>query len=1418
MPTTRNPIGVPRFLRVARVAALGALPLALLGVSTDAHAQAAGTNSKPLPNVLLLVDTSGSMERMPDNSLPSANRNPSPQPSNVCAPGTASNPNRWGMLLQALTGNMQPYYSCDAIDRSAPRFTTEFKINSIKPYDAGYFLPYHRPLTGVTSTACTFAPSHLPGTGTGSGVGPASLGEPGATDASDFPPDAFTQVLNSTLVSAYNSGSPLPAPLSSSDACTFEQAVDGQLDAAKDYVRFGLMTFDNDTDPGIGVSIAVPPSGNVLTANPFLGQWSYVKSAANPKLSSSLSTLGFGSPGGCATAPVAFEVGARHQAAPPWEGRMVGFPPSNGNIFDIETTNDQIQKVLLGTRPYGATPIEGMLEDARDYLLYNPLGPSTDLYVSSGCREEYIILLTDGAPNLDLRPACEGAGPPTGKCPYNKTSVIVNDLATLPKPIKTFVIGFSVNGAGDPSIPFDGFPAPGVINNCKSWYASFPAPKVQSMHTACFTVAGASTTPIGSTAEACCKLNEIAYWGDSGHTTGPFFAETQADLVLSFGRILGGVSKSATTRTLPGYSPAVSIGGVNTTGQFIASFIPNAQKVWSGEIDRTRSICGGVGGIQPLAQVQDPALGDSYADNLAAQAITGKRIFISVLAQATSGPSGTVIDSARTIRPYAAASPTDGLSFFGGLEVTSPSDDLLKTTTNWAEAMDIAPNVGLTSPSCKRSKGVIPITGATQDIPALTQATCKDVMWDFEVAKAGAMTISGWDFNVRCSAGTGNLSMGFCSVSGAVCSLTDPLACTASAATLGEVCVPSCSALGGIYRSSPALVGTPNQFLRDDAYQLFSRDHSSRRQTMYVASMDGILHAFKALATNSFDAGNFEMWAFVPPAVLPKIATNYPSGQQILLDGTPVVKDTVWDRAPADAVSSSQFHTTLVAGMGAGGAGYYALNVTDTDCDNGGTFSTNSNACQGRFTAATSKPTAFAANGPHFLWQLTDMEQAPSGDPAKPSRVARDGTQLVSLFGAQSGTPAIATLQMDPGDGNPRQIGVAILPGGIDGPPVKGGSCPRAIGATFTPSAYDFSAPGYGRRTTVRQWGATCAAPVPGRGVTIVRLDTGEILRHFGRAAQDVPKKILGKTTDSPFDSPIIGVPSIYPNAIGATTQKIFVGDADGSIWRIDVSSPDPTQWKVSLFQDLINLGLPSPASTFAESQPIALPMVLSQDPTGNLVVNVATGDQENLVVSSEKNYVYSIQEARPTVVGTPGQAVINWYKAFSNAERVTGPMTLFDRTLYFASYKPAYPVAGQCGQGGTASLWGTDFVTQSSLGVTGGGAPRWCPLASGVDVVTQACAGALIQGEPVVDPALAGAIIPGVTVQATQSCAAFTGVAGDPVVGGLTATSYQIMFGATTTRGSAAPTGTPQAERRNIARPLPKTTASIDAWALVID
>ena len=396
-------------------------------VAAPAEAQLAGTTNKPLPNVLLLVDTSGSMERMSDGSLPSQNFGGA---TNACSPGNASNPNRWGMLLQAMTGNFQPFYSCEAMDRSStiaqPLFAREFSINGSKPYDADYFLPYHRPLTGrvlPSDTLCAVTPWQMPGVATGSGVGPQRYGAGGAPQ--DFPDKALAAVgytfLKTQMTASAGIGSPT---IATGKTCPFDQTPDGQLDAARDYVRFALMTFDNDVNERTGVvsgsvDLGAPPTGETVD-RPFLGQWSYLRNSGNPYYNGTSNTPGVGARGrpvGCATIPF-FEVGARNEFAPPWEGRLVPFPTPDASLVDLQTTNERIQKVLLASRPYGATPIDGMMDDARDYFHNKTGGPKDDPYQ---CREKFIILLTDGAPNLDLRPSCAATGA-GDVCPYPEKS------------------------------------------------------------------------------------------------------------------------------------------------------------------------------------------------------------------------------------------------------------------------------------------------------------------------------------------------------------------------------------------------------------------------------------------------------------------------------------------------------------------------------------------------------------------------------------------------------------------------------------------------------------------------------------------------------------------------------------------------------------------------------------------------------------------------------------------------------------------------------------------------------------------------------------------------------------------------------------------------------------------------------------
>ena len=319
-----------------------------------------------------------------------------------------------------------------------------------------------------------------------------------------------------------------------------------------------------------------------------------------------------------------------------------------------------------------------------------------------------------------------------------------------------------------------------------------------------------------------------------------------------------------------------------------------------------------------------------------------------------------------------------------------------------------------------------------------------------------------------------------------------------------------------------------------------------------------------------------------------------------------------------------------------------------------------------------------------------------------------------------------------------------------------------------------------------------------------------------------MPTRLNGVLTSSPFDSPIIGTPAIYPNQVGVVTQKIFVGDADGTMWRIDVSSSNPANWKVTLFQDLVSRDLPG-APGAAQSEPITIPPVLTQDPTGSVVLAAATGDQENMIASAtERNYVISVQEQRAIDATTPGRALVRWYLPLTAAQRVTGPMTVFDRTLYFATYSPVVPLAGTCGNGGTALLWGMDYFNPQGGTVlsAAGGVSKWCPIGS-VAAVSGVCTAAFQPNEnpATTYPGLLGAIIPGVTLRASQSCASLSGV-GNETIGGMSSTSFSLFFGATAKGAGGGATGSPQAARptSQLTRPLPKTAASIDSWALIVD
>jgi len=144
--------------------------------------------------------------------------------------------------------------------------------------------------------------------------------------------------------------------------------------------------------------------------------------------------------------------------------------------------------------------------------------------------------------------------------------------------------------------------------------------------------------------------------------------------------------------------------------------------------------------------------------------------------------------------------------------------------------------------------------------------------------------------------------------------------------------------LGDIYHSRLAVVGVPNADTTNDvnradteAYYRYQKNYAnfkggnrcgigcpSRKEVVYVGANDGMLHAFDSKTGD-------ELWAFIPPTMLQSlrsmVSTKANSSHSIYgVDGSPVIKDIYY---------GNKWRTVLLAGMGRGGSGYFALDVTN---------------------------------------------------------------------------------------------------------------------------------------------------------------------------------------------------------------------------------------------------------------------------------------------------------------------------------------------------------------------------------------------------------------------------------------------------------------------------------------------------------
>ena len=245
--------------------------------------------------------------------------------------------------------------------------------------------------------------------------------------------------------------------------------------------------------------------------------------------------------------------------------------------------------------------------------------------------------------------------------------------------------------------------------------------------------------------------------------------------------------------------------------------------------------------------------------------------------------------------------------------------------------------------------------------------------------------------------------------------------------------------LGDIVNSKTTAVSAPASNYYDiynPGYSTFKRTYANRRPVVYAGSNDGMLHAFDgtlppyvsvtakdsssgtSTTTTTVSSCTFcgqELFAFIPSFVYGTSSTAATTGlasygsptraHYNLVDATPLVFDMDLNNVCATSTSSTtqactavnsttpNWHSVLIGGLGKGGKGYYAIDVT-----NPGTLTTNTSTSTSTTGTVTSTTTTVTK---------TLDSSTPNGDWTSESAVA---SKVLWEFPASSDTTTIGRM------------------------------------------------------------------------------------------------------------------------------------------------------------------------------------------------------------------------------------------------------------------------------------------------------------------------------------------------------------------------------------------------------------------------
>ncbi|MDD5309971.1 MAG: PilC/PilY family type IV pilus protein, partial [Deltaproteobacteria bacterium] len=566
--------------------------------------------------------------------------------------------------------------------------------------------------------------------------------------------------------------------------------------------------------------------------------------------------------------------------------------------------------------------------------------------------------------------------------------------------------------------------------------------------------------------------------------------------------------------------------------------------------------------------------------------------------------------------------------------------------------------------------------------------------------------------------------------------------------------------LADIFNSTPDVLEPTNERLAITSYQDYANQeiggvrNAERDPFLFVGTNDGVLHAFDVWALD-VSGVTLEPWGYIPRPLLRQLRKQYPippakvtstsysiaagpdggvdggTGTQLngtyqhlyLLDGSPVARDVRLYRNP-DGSGNDPWRAIVFGGLGKGGRGYYAIDVTSS--------------------LKRTNPTK-----PLLRWEISPENDLWGNN----ERLA------FTYLGFPLSRPALAYPYFrDDITGTPvtLEVAVAILPGGwFESPDVSSG--------VYIVRMAD---------------GKLIRHLMPG----VAAAGNKDICKDENNAVKAEYGLFAGEGAQ------LVGEPAIpFGTQTMKITTEAFMGDDRGRLWMIDMSDPLPENWCLRRYFDtLLSYHYPyqdcftspdpdpcdDPPETYAVDMcyhddccaggdhgqkctyttlkaprsPILSAPTMAQDKDGVNHIIFGTGMYDGLATLS-RNRIFSLKDelgAKPSNLAQMYHKapVINWWIGdwlvdnskqppvsavpsalqwihyamsatgdsatqidisgtwdetggawfFNVGEKLVGKPIVFDQVAYFTTFVPVYPPDGDACRSGGSRIWGVQF------------------------------------------------------------------------------------------------------------------------------